>query len=211
MPNVSFKSPQSLLETYSNGFKGTYHDRAAYAALRSSVPRFHAAFPEAKGSGKGRVSLPFKAAVSFDSTFGEDESQTTGDCVSHSTRNAGTMDYCIDALFGETKYRGRFATENIYGYRGHGGQGASCSRLASYVSQNGPGGFLVRQKYGEGRNSVDLSRYNGNTGHNWGSSGTPSWLNKIAETNKALRVFSAKSMDDVIDALACGFGISMCS
>lgn len=134
-------------------------------------------------------------------------------CVSHSTRNAGMIDYCIDALFGETEFKGRLATENIYGWRGHGGQGASCSRLATYVSQEGPGGFLVRKAYENesGSDSVDLSRYNGSIGHNWGRRGTPDWLNKIAEQNKALRVFSIKSMEEALDAIAMGFGISMCS
>lgn len=132
-------------------------------------------------------------------------------CVSHSTRNAGMVDYCVDALFGETTYKGRFATENIYGWRGHGGQGADCSRLSMYVSQNGPGGFLPRAKYSSGNNSVDLSKYNSSIGHNWGRSGTPAWLNTIAAENKALQVYALKSVDEAIDALSLGFGISMCS
>lgn len=203
--------PQQIQAIYDSGFKGVLQDKASYVAMRRVAPRFHTAFKESIGRGKGRVSLPFKAILSLDNKFGSDENQTTGDCVSHSTRNAGSIDYGVDAYFGETKYSGRFATENIYGYRGHSGQGANCSRLASYVSQNGPGGFLIRKKYESGNNSVDLSRYNGSIGHNWGRSGTPSWLNEIASENKALRVFSLKSIDEAIDALACGFGISMCS
>ncbi len=204
-------TPKQLLDIYDGGFKGVIHDTASYAAMRTVTPRFYDAFPGAKGRGKGRLSLPYKAALTLDPDFGGYESQTTGDCVSHATRNGGMMDYCIDAMFGETTYKGRFATENIYGYRGHRGQGANCSRLAMYVSQKGPGGFLVRDKYEDGRNSVDLSRYNSRIGHNWGGSSTPAWLNKIAATNKAMRVFNVKSMDEAIDALAMGFGIPMCS
>lgn len=203
--------PHQIHEIYESGFQGVRPDPVAYAALRRVVPRFSQAFPEATGRGKGRASLPYKSVLSKEPEFGRYESQTTGDCVSHSTRNAGMLDYCLDALFGETKYEGRLATEPIYGYRGHGGQGASCARLATYVSQRGPGGFLVRKEYSAGGRSVDLSRYNSRIGHNWGRSGTPSWLNEIADDNKALRVMNVKSISEAIDALACGFGISMCS
>lgn len=217
MPKLTFEdynmtpTPEQLLEIYSSGYRGVLHDRASYVSLRRSIPRFYDIFPEAKASGRGKVSSPYKACLALEPEFGRYEAQTTGDCVSHSTRNAGMIDYCIDALFGETDYLGRFATENIYGYRGHGGQGASCSRLAGYVSQNGPGGFLVRKRYESGSSSVDLSVYNSRIGHNWGPRGTPSWVNKIAEKNKALRVFSVKSVEEAIDAISMGFGISMCS
>lgn len=132
-------------------------------------------------------------------------------CVSHSSRNAGMIDYCVDAMFGETTYEGRFCTENIYGYRGHGGQGASCARLAKYVSQSGPGGFLVRKRYEDGNNSIDLSKYDWRKGHNWGRRGTPSWINKIASANKGLKVWNIKSVEEARDAIASGFGLSVCS
>jgi hypothetical protein len=201
--------PHELLEIYNNGFKGVHQDAASYFALRTIAPRFKNVF--GSDHGKGKVSLPFKACLVLDPEFGGCENQTTGDCVSHSERNAGSIDYCTDAYFGETTFKGRLATENIYGWRGHGGQGANCSRLATYVSQSGPGGFLPRDKYTDGSNSVDLSRYNSSIGHNWGRSGTPSWLNKIASKNKAMRVFSCKSIAEARSALALGFGISMCS
>jgi len=204
-------NPEELERIYSSGFCGVIPDRAAYYSLRTLAPRFYSIYPEAKGKGKGKASMPFKAALALDEDFGAYESQTTGDCVSHSTRNAGMMDYCIDSLFGETKFKGRLATEPIYGARGHSGQGANCSRLAEYVSQNGEGGFLPRAKYESGRSSVDLSVYDSDIGHDWGKRGTPSWLNEIASENKALRVFSLKSVEEMVDALAMGFGITMCS
>jgi hypothetical protein len=204
-------TPHQIHEIYDNGFKGVRFDASAYYMMRSSIQRFHQAFPGAVGKGKGIASLPYKAALTLDPGFGSTEAQTTGDCVSHSTRNAGMMDYCIDALYGETTFKGRFATENIYGYRGHGGQGADCSRLANYVSQDGPGGFLARAKYSDGSNNVDLSVYRSSTGAGWGSRGTPDWVNKIAAENKAMNVYALKSLDECLDALAMGFGISMCS
>ena len=204
-------SPNELEEIYNSGYCGVIPDRAAYYSLRTLAPRFYNVYPEAKGRGKGKASMPFKAALTLDKDFGGYESQTTGDCVSHYTRNAGMMDYCIDSLFGETKFKGRLATENIYGARGHAGQGANCSRLAEYVSQNGDGGFLPRDNYITDDGVVDLTVYDSQLGHLWGRRGTPSWLNKIASENKALRVFSLKSVEEMIDAFAMGFGITMCS
>lgn len=217
MPILTFEQynnapdPEQLKGIYDSGFQGVVRDPGAYASLRSLAPRFYAAFPEARGAGKGRVSLPFRAALALDPEFGRYEAQTTGDCVSHSDRNAGMIDYCVDAMFGETSFEGRFATENIYGWRGHGGQGADCARLAGYASPEGPGGFLVRKKYTDGANTVDLSVYNSSIGHNWGSRGTPDWLNKIAAKNKSLLVLACKSVEEARDAIAFGFGISVCS
>jgi hypothetical protein len=205
-------TPAQLVEIYSNGFQGVIPNKAAYYSLRTRSPRFYDAFPQAVGLGKGKVSLPFKAILSLDTGFGSTENQQTGDCVSMGTRNAGSIDYGIDAYFGETQFQGRFATENIYGARGHRGQGANCSVLAEYVSQDGVGGFLTRKKYTskDGKNSVDLSVYKASIGANWGPM-TPTWVNEIAAENKALRVFTIKTIEEYRDALAAGFGISLCS
>jgi hypothetical protein len=203
-------SADQLVLVYDNGFKGVIKDTSANEILYATAPGFHETFPEAVGAGKGRLSAPYKACLTLDPDYGRCESQTTGDCVSHNTRNAGMVDYCVDALFGETTFKGRFATENIYGYRGHAGQGASCSRLANYVGPDGPGGFLPRAVYGDGSNSVDLSRYSSGIGARWGWSGTPDWLNKIAAENKAQRVFKCQSIEEARDAIASGFGLSRC-
>jgi hypothetical protein len=204
-------TPEQLLEIYNSGFQGVRVHPAEYRIHRLMTPGFYDVFPEARNAGAGQLSLPYKACLAEEPEFGRYEAQTTGDCVSHATRNAGMIDYCCDSQFGQTEYLGRFATENIYGARGHGGQGASCDRLAVYVGPDGKGGFLTRKRYEGGGKSVDLSTYNGNTGHNWGSSGTPSWLNQIAAENKAQRVFNCKSMEEARDALAFGFGVSLCS
>lgn len=203
--------PRQLVAIYESGFKGVLPDAIQTAYMRRAAPTLYQAFSDAKEAGKGRLSLPYKAALTLDPDFGSYESQTTGDCVSHASRNAGMMDYCVDSLFGETTYKGRFATENIYGWRGHGGQGASCAVLAEYVSQEGPGGFIVRDSYDDGSNSVDLSVYDSNIGHRWGRRGTPDWLNGIADSNKALRVMLCESVEMFRDAIALGFGISCCS
>jgi hypothetical protein len=178
-----------------------------------SSPIFGIAAPELMGTGEGRVSTPYRAIMKYDPDFGRYEPQTTGDCVSHATRNAGMMDYGVDIAAGVTAWRGRFATENIYGARGHGGQGASCARLAKYVhQQHGWGGFLVRKEYCNDRGDcVDLSKYNSRLGHNWGRRGTPDWLNNFAKGCPAVTVSFVGTIEEARDAIANGYGISVCS
>jgi hypothetical protein len=205
-------SPGEVQELYENKtFKGVVSDPLYTVPFREAVPSFYQVFPTSIGAGAGRLCLPYLAALEFDSGYGGSENQTTGDCVSHDTRNAGMLDYCIDAIMGETSYEGRLATENIYGARGHGGQGASCDRLAGYVSKSGKGGFLTRKEYTSSGKSVDLSVYNSRIGHNWGPSGTPAWINDFAATNKAFIVLKVESLEEERDAIATGFGVSACS
>lgn len=204
--------PHQIKAIYDSGFPGI---RPEFFAARppASVPTFYGAFPELVDFGKGKVSLPYKFALAMEPEYGRYEAQTTGDCVSHGIRNAGMIDYCADAYMGETKYLGRLATENIYGMRGHGGQGADPNRLSIYVGPDGSGGYLLRRAYEVAgtNNRVDLSKYNSSIGHNWGPTGTPQWLNQIAATNKALRVFQCQTTAEARDAIAAGFGIGAAS
>ena len=205
--------PAQIQAIYEAGFAGTLRDSMGTLQFRGSIPSFYEAFPACRDIGKGKLSTAYKSVLNYEPTYGEWEAQGTGDCVSHGLRNAGMVDYCMDALYGETTYKGRLCTEPQYGERGHRGQGANCGTLANYVSQNGEGGFLVRDKYKspDGRHSVDLSKYDWRIGHNWGGSGTPDWLNDIAARNKAMRVLKARSLSEARDALYMGFGIFRCS
>tara|TARA_R100000808_G_scaffold2159_1_gene9054 strand:+ start:1477 stop:2529 length:1053 start_codon:yes stop_codon:yes gene_type:complete len=219
--------PEDLVRLYSQGgydenghlvkAVGSVRNPEKFASLCSSLTAKQGGFLfgqvaiHLEKTGRGKISLPYKAVLQLEPEFGGYEPQTTGDCVSHATRNSGMLDYCIDAAFGETDYKGRLATENIYGWRGHGGQGASCSDLCGYVSDDGPGGFLVRGDYSSGSNSEDLSSYNSRTGHNWGRRGTPGWLNKIAAKNKSKHVALITNTDELCDAIGNGYGVAVCS
>jgi hypothetical protein len=203
--------PEQIEAIYASGFRGAISEPESDNALALASTTFYAAFPEAIGAGQGKLSAPYKAALTLDPDYGRCEPQTTGDCVSHDTRNAGTIDYAVDAMFGETVWRGRLATEPIYGARGHGGQGASCSRLAKWVSEAGGGGFLPRGIYtGPNGEELDLSVYRASIGHNWGRRGTPEWVAKLAAENPAARAFQVQSLEEARDAIAVGFGLSRC-
>ena len=160
-----------------------------------------------KDSGKGKLALPFKSVLKFDKKA-YSERQTTGDCVSHGTRSAVDLSRAVEIdIKGEKEgwhYRG--ATEAIYGARGHGGQGMSCSRAATFISQSG--GILLRKNY---PGIADFSKYNGNLGAGWGSRGLPDKVIDEAEKHQVKTVSLIKSTEEARDALANGYGICVCS
>ena len=82
--------PRQLVAIYESGFKGVLPDAIQTAYMRRAAPTLYQAFSDAKEAGKGRLSLPYKAALTLDPDFGSYEAQTTGDCVSHASRSAIT-------------------------------------------------------------------------------------------------------------------------
>lgn len=203
--------PDELRLIYESGFRGTVGDGVDTLRSAALASDFYADYPEARNAGRNRLILPYLYAMAFDPDFGRAEAQTTGDCVSHSGRWAATIHLSSDAYIGWTRYPGRLATEANYGDRGHAGQGANCGRLATWFGPSGVGGCLPRGRYEWAGGSVDLSRYNSRIGHNWGRTGTPAGLRAIAAQNKAMRVYRATSLQMAVDALALGFGLSVCS
>ena len=142
--SMDFSTPHKILSLYRKGFVGSICDPEDTAKLMGelSMPVFGAAAYDLYGDGEGVKSLPFKSLLKFDPNFGPSERQTTGDCVSHSTRNA------VDIT----------RAEAIYQSRSHMGQGMTCSGAARYVHE--VGGLLIRKDYGD----VDLSKYNSTLG-----------------------------------------------
>ena len=128
-------------------------------------------------------------------------------CVSHGTRNACDLSRAVEIHINHEKesWVARGATEGIYGCRGHGGQGMSCSRAAQFVNETG--GVLLRQKYDD----VDLTKYNGNTGAVWGSRGVPKDLVKVASKHQVKTTSLIKTVEEARDALYNGYGINVCS
>jgi hypothetical protein len=161
------------------------------------------------GTGKGVLSLPYKAIQYFFPSFGGDESQTTGDCVSHATRNAVDITRAYEILYGKEKesFIARGATEPIYGSRGSSGQGMHCSQAARFVSVTG--GFLLRQKYE--KLGIDLSTYNAKIGMNWGGRGIPEPVVKECAEHKITTVTTVNSTEQARDLLANGYALSVCS
>ena len=204
--DLNFKTPRSILNLYKDGFVGSVCDEEDTKKLLGELPMpvFGAAAYDLQGSGEGKLSLPFKSLLKFDSGFGPAEKQTTGDCVSHSTRNAIDITRAVEIVNGDREeFITRSATEAIYQSRGHRGQGMTCSGAARYVHQSG--GILLRKDYGV----VDLSKYNSTLGarHN-----IPSSIYKDeAQKHQVKTISNIRTVDEARDALANGYALSVCS
>jgi hypothetical protein len=202
-----FKTPRELLKAYNNGFVGSWCDPEDLDKLLGELPHplFGVAAYSLSGSGKGKVALLYKSIQKFDPTFGSHENQLQGDCVSHATRNAVDVTRSHEIIGGQREeFVARGATEGIYGFRGHGGEGMACSQAARFVNKNG--GILLRQKYG----TYDLTKYT-TIGGTWGRSGVPQELISEAKKHQVKTVSLINTIDQARDAIANGYSISVCS
>jgi len=206
MPRLS---PSDLYNNYRKGFSGCLWEEHVYEQLleNSKYAYFKDGARKIKNSGKGKLSTPYKSVLKFDKNP-YNERQTTGDCVSHGTRNACDVSRAveIDVHRDREAWLARGATEAIYGARGHGGQGMSCARAATFVSESG--GILVRKNY-EG--VADFSKYNGNMGARWGSRGLPDNVIDVANDHQIKTVSLVRTVEEARDALANGYGLAVCS
>ena len=202
-------SPSDLYNEYRKGFQGCLWEPHIFDELleSSKYAYFADGAKRIKNSGKGKLSTPYKSVLKFDKNP-YNERQTTGDCVSHATRNAVDVSRAveIDVHRDREAWIARGATEAIYGARGHSGQGMSCSRAATFVSQSG--GVLVRKDY---KGVADFSKYNGNLGAGWGSRGLPDKVIDLANDHQIKTVSLIRTVDEARDALANGYGLSVCS
>jgi len=202
------KTPRDLLKAYKDGLVGAYCDYNELDKLLGELqhPLFGAAAHNLYGTGKSKLALPFKNLLKFDPSFGPSERQVVGDCVSHSTRNSVDITRSCEIVNGEREsFIARGATEGIYGSRGHGGEGMTCSGAAKFMKQTG--GLLIRQKYG----SIDLSSYQGRLGSGWGRSGVPQSLLTEAKKHQVQTVSLITTVEQARDAIANGYSISVCS
>lgn len=204
---TEFNTPREILNAYKAGFEGSVCDPEETAELLAQLktPLFGATAYRLYGSGEGKLSLPFKSLLKFDSGFGPAERQTTGDCVSHATRNAVDITRAVEIdIKGESEsFEVRSATEGIYQSRSHMGQGMTCSGAAKYVAQKG--GILLRKDYGE----IDLSTYNSSVGARKRIPRSV-WIDE-AQKHQVNTISMITTVDEARDALANGYALSVCS
>jgi hypothetical protein len=193
-------TPYSLLKAYDDGLTGYIMDmRAKHEFLDGQKYQFFSE-PNIKGSGIGKRALLWQYAKKLDSRCFT-ERQTTGDCVSHGSRNARDISRAVEILVKkepEDWFR-MGATEPTYGARGHGGEGMSPARASQFERDFG---FLARTKYD---GVVDLTNYNGSIGSRWGSSGVPENVKELCKKNKVGVISCVKTQADLMDAMFNGY------
>ena len=90
-------SPLQLYNEYQKGFSGCLWEQHVFDELieTSKYGYFKDGSTRIKNSGKGKLSTPFKSVLKFDKKA-YTERQTTGDCVSHATRNGCDLTRAVE-------------------------------------------------------------------------------------------------------------------
>lgn len=188
------------MKAYEDGLTGYIFDmRAKHEFLDGQKYQFFNE-PNIKGSGIGKRALLWQYAKKLDSRCFT-ERQTTGDCVSHGSRNARDISRAVEILVKkepEDWFR-MGATEPTYGARGHGGEGMSPARASQFERDFG---FLARTKYD---GVVDLTNYNSSIGSRWGSGGVPENVKELCKKNKVGVIANVKTQADLMDAMFNGY------
>lgn len=202
-------SPKELYDNYRKGFSGCIWEEHVFNHLMetSKYPLFGDASKKISGSGKGKLSTPYKSVLKFEKNP-YNERQTVGDCVSHGTRNACDVTRAveIDVHNEREDWVTKGATEAIYGARGFSGEGMSCARAAEFVSKIG--GIVLRKNY---PGIADFSKYNGNLGAGWGGRGLPDKVIDVANDHQIKTASLIRTVEEARDALGNGYGLAVCS
>jgi hypothetical protein len=206
MPRLS---PKELYDNYRKGFSGCVWEQHHFDHLMETLkyPLFGSASKKIIDSGKGKLSTPYKSVLKFDKNP-YNERQTTGDCVSHGTRNACDVTRAVEIDVDNERedWIAKGATEAIYGARGFSGEGMSCSRAAEFVSKIG--GIVVRKNY---PGIADFSKYNGSLGAGWGGRGLPDKVIDLSNDHQIKTTSLVRTVEEARDALANGYGLAVCS
>lgn len=193
-------TPHSLMRAYEDGLAGYIFDMRAKMEFLDAQKYQYFNEPNIKGSGIGKRALLWQYAKKLDSRCFT-ERQTTGDCVSHGSRNARDITRAVEILVKkepEDWFR-MGATEPTYGARGHGGEGMSPAKASQFERDFG---FLARTKYD---GVVDLTNYNSSIGSRWGSTGVPENVKELCKKHKVGVISNVKTQADLMDAMFNGY------
>jgi len=209
MPNLPINpTPEQLETAYKEGFEGWIWNlevEREWEAFWSGRAPLYSQAPDLKDLHKKhpRVLL-WRYREKFDPGAWAQEAQTTGDCVSHGSRNARDVTRAVEVAMSEPEiYYKRGATEPTYGARGHGGQGMDPTRATKFEMEFG---FLFREVYKDANKglNLDLTKYNSNIGSNWGRSGVPQAVKEECKKHNVGDNTRPTSGEEVMDLLASG-------
>lgn len=177
-------------------------------------PIFGLSAHELKDSGKGKVSLPFKALTQLLGSFPIHD-QKIGDCVSHGYGISIDILKAVEIIVqGEAEeFFAETATEALYGFGrveglGRGQLGNEDGSLGAWQADAVKRfGTLARIKY-EG---ADLTKYSGPLAKKWGKSGVPDILEPTAREHPVRTVSMVTTYEEARDAIANGYPVAVCS
>ena len=216
-----------LVREYSRGFPGVYSDpeeREKFLdTMDYTVGMDAAAAFGWMDSGKGQLVIPFKNIEMIWPGSMPGPAQKVGDCVAHSTKNACLMTMTSDIVSQEPDEEtgliegaplvtptgiseGVLATNAIYIFRGHNGDGWSCSHAGRVVCKES--GMWLRKNYPEF--GIDYTRYLVKNGRRWGRVSPPQKIVDFGMKHRIRQATELSSFDEVRDFLKNGFGISSC-
>jgi hypothetical protein len=171
------------------------------------------------GKGKGKVALPYLAAIDMYPNCLPGGRQMRGSCVAWSTRNALMVSFCSYLTYGENKERytapkiseegcanGAFSTDAIYWFRRHGRDGWQCSSAAKVATEEA--GLVVRKNYPE--IDINLTTYSPDTEGRWGSRLPPQEVRDVVSQHLSGSSTVCKTWEDVRDIVASGYACSTC-
>lgn len=217
-----------VIGLYRQGFAGAIYDPEGREELLASMAEPDGEAVAIKyglaGTGEGKLSIPYLYAYENWPRMWPCPGQTTGDCVSHAGKNTALVLIGVEVMLAkpdevtgiiegfpvvtaQAEQQGVVACENIYGYRGHSGQGASCSTLIKYCTQ--VGGIMLRQPYPD--LNLDFTNYNASIGIRWGGRGPPEAVNAEGKKHQLRNATDCPNHEVVRDFVANGYPIWACS
>ena len=189
-------------------------ERGGYASAADAIDDY-----SLRDSGKGRLSLPYIAALTMYPGCLPGGAQQRGSCVAWNTRNAALVSYCAYIAYGQNSEKfvapvvsdtaiknGVASTEGIYWFRAHGGDGWDGASAAQVAIEKC--GLLLRKPYPEF--SLDLTVYSAATEGRWGATPPPAAIRDLCNDHLCSNATVCDSWEEVRDMLANGYAISTC-
>ena len=228
-------SPSQICAMYADGFAGCEWRPDKIAAARAGFDEYidaqaewsHADGTRAAeanglaGSGDGKCSIIFPLIEQLYPGSLPGPAQVTGDCVSHSQKNADLGSLCAEVIAGRPDEQsgliegapdvspdgirnGVLASEWPWWWRGYNSAGWQCHIAATVSTKHG---CMVRKKYGP---ELDLTKYNRTSTARYGRRSPPDELDRIGRQHLVRTATRLSGRQQVRDFIANGYAITSC-
>jgi len=220
-------APELGPDVYESGLIGAYDNPADDNDLVEAI-RQHDGAPNGSDvlfenslyqTGSGKLSLAFSAPLAMYPDCLPGGAQERGDCVSWSTRYAVLTSYCNEVMHGKNlgkfdipqvsdvaRQNGVIATESWYWFRGHSGEGWTCSGAAKIALEKS--GMWLRKPYEQF--GFDLTKYDVTLAGRWGASKPPQDIVEQGQKTLIQTATFVRNYEELRDLIANGNGVSTC-